>query len=155
MRPHEVYQVLHLWKTDYQFISPRHRHCSLLVVVGYPQWKYKQYRLRRKPSAMRLVVRPRMLVVGLPWFAWKLKQRILVWWVIQSDNSLLDNKTYPLSGKVGNTWGGFHLMFEYCLKWGFYTLKCNFKRKTIFTHLCKLRSRCESCSNQMFANYFY
>ena len=63
-----------------QFISPRH--CSLLVVVGYPQWKYKQYRLQWKPSVMRLVGKTSgAFGLELPWFAWKLRQRILVWWV--------------------------------------------------------------------------
>ena len=63
-----------------QFISPRH--CSLLVVVGYPQWKYKQYRLQWKPSVMRLVGKTSgAFWLELPWFAWKLRQRILVWWV--------------------------------------------------------------------------
>ena len=69
------------------------------------------YRLQWKPSVMRQVGKTSgAFGLELPWFAWKLKQRILVWWVIQSDNSLLDNKTYPLSGKVGKTWGGWSLV---------------------------------------------
>jgi len=70
------------------FISP-----SMLSPGGCRLSTVKIYRLQRKPSAIRLVV-----II------------ILVWLVIQSENSLLDNKTCPLSGKVGKTWGGSSLV---------------------------------------------